>query len=136
MRFLRSMCSVTLNDRLKNEVIRERCGVREDVLTKIEKSTLRQFGHVERMSESFLFHLSYIYFLQKVFTRQIHYHTGNAGRGRTRRTYIDLIAEVHQKDQVRRTRNRRARMIRCMNVDEACGVSASGCSFYALGKKA
>ena len=38
MRSSRSMCCVTLNNRLRNEVIRERCGLKEDVVTKIEKS--------------------------------------------------------------------------------------------------
>jgi hypothetical protein len=32
-------------------VIREKCGVKEDVVTKIEKNMLRWFGHVERMDE-------------------------------------------------------------------------------------
>jgi hypothetical protein len=42
------MISVKLNDRLRNEVIREECGVKEDVVTKIEPNILRWFGHVER----------------------------------------------------------------------------------------
>ena len=34
MRSLRSLCVVTLNDTLKDKVIRERCGVKEAVVTK------------------------------------------------------------------------------------------------------
>ena len=42
--------------------------------------------------------------------------SGNAGRGRPRKTYPTyLIGEVLQKGRVRSTRNRRA----CMNVNEA-----------------
>ena len=33
-------------DKLRNEVIRERCGKKDDVVTKIENSMLRWFGHV------------------------------------------------------------------------------------------
>jgi hypothetical protein len=32
-------------------VIREECGVKEDIVTKIEKNMLRWFSHVERMDE-------------------------------------------------------------------------------------
>jgi hypothetical protein len=51
MRALRSMIGVKLSDRVRNEVIREECGVKEDVLTEIKKNMLRWFGHVERMDE-------------------------------------------------------------------------------------
>jgi hypothetical protein len=34
-----------------NDLIREECGVKEDVVTKIEKNMLRWFGHVEMMDE-------------------------------------------------------------------------------------
>jgi hypothetical protein len=51
MRPLRSMIGVKLSDRVRNAVIREECGVKEDVVTKIEKNMLRGFGHVERMDE-------------------------------------------------------------------------------------
>ena len=49
--------------------------------------------------------------------------TVNAGRGRPRMTYPDLISEVLQKGRVRSTRNRRACMTRCMNMDEAKGIN-------------
>jgi hypothetical protein len=46
------MISVKLSDRVRNEVIREKYGVKEDVVTKIiEKNMLRWFGHVERMDK-------------------------------------------------------------------------------------
>jgi hypothetical protein len=35
IRALRSMIGVKLSDRVRNEVIREECGVKEDVVTKI-----------------------------------------------------------------------------------------------------
>ena len=63
-------------------------------------------------------------------------------KARPRGTYVDLIGEVLQKGQVRNTRNQRACMIRCMNVEEARGVCkdrsrwCSVVSVYPHGKKA
>jgi hypothetical protein len=73
MRALRSMIGVKLNDRVRDEAIKEECDVKEDVVTKIEKNMLRWFGHVERMEERRL-------------TDEIHEADvgGNAGRGRPR----------------------------------------------------
>ena len=47
---------------------------------------------------------------------------GNTGRGRPRKTYIDLIGEILQKGQVLSTRNRRVCMVRYINVEDARGV--------------
>ena len=55
---------------------------------------LRWFGHVERMCESRL--------TKGIYKANV---SGIAGRGQPRRTYIDLIGVVLQKDQVRSTRN-------------------------------
>ena len=80
-------------------------------MTKVEKSMLKWFGHVERMSERRL--------TKGIYMADVN---GNAGRGRPRKTYPDLIGEVLQKGRVRSTRNRRTCMTRCMKVDEAKGV--------------
>ena len=63
---------------------------------------LRWSGHVEGMSESWL--------TKGIYKADM---SGNTGRGRPRRTYIDHIGEGLQKGQVRSIRNRRACM---MNV--------------------
>jgi hypothetical protein len=58
--------------------IREECGVKEDVVTKIEKNMLRWFGHVEGMDETRL--------TKEIYKADL---GGNAGRGRPRRTFLD-----------------------------------------------
>jgi hypothetical protein len=44
MRALRTLIGVKLSDRVRNEVIREEFGGKEDVVTKIENNILRWFG--------------------------------------------------------------------------------------------
>jgi hypothetical protein len=105
------MIGVKLSDSVRNEVIREECGVKEDVVTKIEKNMFRWFGHVERMDERRL--------TKETYEADV---GGNAGRGRRRRTFLDQIGEVLEKGQVRSTRNRRACMKNLMTVEEAKGV--------------
>jgi hypothetical protein len=99
------MTGVKLSDRVRNEVIREECGVKEDVVTKFKKNMFRWFGHVERMNERRL-------------TKEIYEADVGANAG----TFLDQIGEVLEKNQVRSTRNRRACMKNLMTVEEPKGV--------------
>ena len=46
-------------DKMRNERIRELCGVKKGVNERINESMLRWFGHVERMNDSRFFKLMY-----------------------------------------------------------------------------
>ena len=49
MKCLRSMTGVSRLDRVRNEVVRTRTGVRRELATRVDMNVLRWFGHVERM---------------------------------------------------------------------------------------
>jgi hypothetical protein len=46
-----STIHVKLSDRIRNDVLTEKCNVKEDVVTKIKNNMLIWFGHVKRMDE-------------------------------------------------------------------------------------
>jgi hypothetical protein len=75
MQELRSMIGVKLSDTVRNDGIREECGVKEDIVTKIEKNMLRWFGPAKEgwMDERRL--------TKEIYKADL---GGNAGRGRPR----------------------------------------------------
>ncbi|CAG4960734.1 unnamed protein product [Parnassius apollo] len=81
MRSLRNMLRLNLNDRVRNCVIRDKCGMQDDVVTRIKKGMLRWFGHVERMNE------------ERV-TKQIYMAdvNGRVGKGRSRKSFSTKLA--------------------------------------------
>ena len=51
MKHLRNMTGVSRLDRVRNEVVRVRAGVRRKLAAKVDMNVLRWFGHVERMDK-------------------------------------------------------------------------------------
>ena len=49
MKCLRSMTGVSQVDRVRNEEVRIRTGVRRELAARIDMNVLRWFGHVDRM---------------------------------------------------------------------------------------
>ena len=49
MKGLKSMTGVSRLDRVRNEVVRARTGVRRELAARVDVNVLRWFGHVERM---------------------------------------------------------------------------------------
>ncbi|GBP49942.1 hypothetical protein EVAR_37025_1 [Eumeta japonica] len=52
MRSLRGMSGVSRKDRCRNRDARERCGLKEDVVSRVDRGVLRRLGQLERMNES------------------------------------------------------------------------------------
>ena len=49
MKCLRNMTGASRLDRVRNEVVRVRTGVRRELAARVDMDALRWFGHVERM---------------------------------------------------------------------------------------
>ena len=77
MKCLRSM---TRSDRVRNEVVRARTGVRRELAARVDMNVLRWFGQVERMDNERL--------LKKVMNAKV---DGRSARGRPRFGWIDGV---------------------------------------------
>ena len=73
MKCLRSMTGVSRLDRVRNEVVRARTGMRRELAVRVDMNALRWFGHVERMDSERL--------LKKVMNAKV---DGRSARGRPR----------------------------------------------------
>ena len=80
MKCLRSMTGVSRLDRVRNEVVRARTGVRRELTARVDMNALRWFGHVERMDNERL--------LKKVMNAKV---DGRSARGRPRFGWIDGV---------------------------------------------
>ncbi|GBP56939.1 hypothetical protein EVAR_33996_1 [Eumeta japonica] len=103
------MCGVSRKDRCRNSDIRKRCGLKEDVVTKVERGILWWFSHLERINESRL-------------TKQIYRANvcdGKVGKGCSRKSYANHIDGILKNGQILSTRNRRDCKKKLMGVSEA-----------------
>ena len=80
---LRSMCGVTLWDRVRNEEVRRRVHVERELSDRVDQSVLRWFGHVERMDEERL--------VKRVMNSDVE---GNRPRGRPRFGWADGVRKA------------------------------------------
>ena len=102
MKCLRSMTGVFQLNRVRNEVVRARTGVRRELAARVEKNVLRWFSHVERMDNEQL--------LKKVMNAKV---DGRSARGRPRFGWMDGVkralndkgVDVREANECARNRN-------------------------------
>ena len=80
MKCLRSVTGVSQLDRVKNEVVTARTGVRRELAAGVDMNVLRWFGHVERMDNERL--------MKKVMNVKV---DGRSARGRPRFGWMDVV---------------------------------------------
>ena len=77
---MRSMTDVSLLDRVRNEVVRVRTGVRRELAARVDMNVLRWFGRVERMGNERL--------LEKVMNTKV---DRRSARGRPKFGWMDGV---------------------------------------------
>ena len=99
MKCLRSMTSVSRLDRVRNEVIRARMGVRKELATRVDMNVLRWFGNMERMDNERL--------LKKVMNAKV---DGRSARGKPGFGWMDgVIRALNDRKMDVREANEHAR---------------------------
>ena len=104
MKCLRSMTGVSQLDRIRNEVVTPRTGVRRELAATVDMNVLRWFGHVDRMDNERL--------LKNVMHAKL---DGRSARGRPRFGWMDEVKRAlnDKRNDVReaseRARNRNER---------------------------
>ncbi|GBP28602.1 hypothetical protein EVAR_85801_1 [Eumeta japonica] len=89
IRSLRSMCGASWKDRCRNSYVRERCGLKEDVVTRVGRGMLRWFGR-QKMNESSL--IKQIY--------RVNVCDGKVGEDCPRKSYAVHIVGISKDSQI------------------------------------
>ena len=99
MKCLRIMTDVSRLDRVRNEVVRARTGVRRELAARVDENVLRWFDHVERMDDERL--------LKKVMNAKV---DGRSARGfgwmdGVKRALNDRKMDIREASERSRNRN-------------------------------
>src|SRR5678815_4314459 len=86
---LRGVLGVRRIDKMRNERIREMCGVKKWVNERINESMLRWYGHVKRMNDSRL--------VKRMYSGEC---VGNRPAGRQKKKWIEAVKECLQERNV------------------------------------
>src|SRR5678815_1751450 len=86
---LRGVLGVKRIDKIRNEGIRELCGVKKGVDERMNESTLRWFGHMERMNDSRL--------VKRMYSGEC---VGNRPAGRPKEKWIESVKECLEERNV------------------------------------
>ena len=89
MRCLRSMCGISIRDRVRNEEVRKKVQVNEKLSERIDKRVLTWFGHVERMNDGRM--------TKRVYKSEV---SGTRLRGRPRLRWKDGVKRTMQSMNV------------------------------------
>ena len=97
MKCLRSMTGISQLDRVRNEVVRARTGVRRELAARVDMNVLRWFGHEEKIDNESL--------LKKVMNAKV---DGRSARGRPRFGWMDRVKRAlnDKRMDVREARER------------------------------
>ena len=98
MKCLRSLTGVSRLDRIRNEVVRARTGVRRELAARVDMNVLRWFGHVERMDNERL--------LKKVMNAKV---DGRSARGKPRFGWVGVERALNDRRMDIREASERAR---------------------------
>src|SRR5678816_1261878 len=118
---LRGVLGVRRIDKMRNELIREWCGVKKGVNERINESMLRWFGHMERMNDSRL--------VKRMYSGEC---VGSRPAGRPKRKWIESVNECLKERNVSlaearvRVHNRSCLLYTSDAADERSSVDLGG----------
>ena len=113
MQYLRAVCGKTRRDRVRNDWVLEQCAIKDSVVDRMGRATLRWFSHIERINEERL--------TRRIYVGNVE---GKKIRGRPRKQWLQHVDDVMKEREIRSERNNRACRKDVMSVDEArrvCG---------------